>query len=162
MNSESEHGMTKEEHHLACEIGLIMRRLRRAHGLTQKGLAQRVADGMEATYVGKIERGEQLPSLKVLLRLSTALEVTISTFFYPPESSMADRASPPLHLEPLLQALHNRGIDGTALVRALLEALGQHVLVVPPRRQDVVDTERGPRAERRSVIPLPMPQSSRE
>jgi len=154
--------MTKDEHQLACEIGLILRRLRRAHGLTQKGLAQQVAGGMETTYVGKIERGEQLPSLKVLLRLSTALGVTISTFFYPPAPSTTDRASPPLHLEPLLQALHNRGIDGTALIRALLEAIGQHVLVVPSRHQETVELERMRRIDRHIVIPLPMPQSPPE
>jgi transcriptional regulator with XRE-family HTH domain len=162
MSVEAERGMTRDEHRLACEIGLILRRLRRAHHLTQQGLAQQVTGGMEATYIGKIERGEQLPSLKVLLRLSTALGVTISTFFYPPVSSATDHPSPPLHLEPLLQALHNRGIDGTALVRALLEAVGQYVLVVPPQRQEAVEPERVGRAERRPVIPLPMPQSPRE
>jgi transcriptional regulator with XRE-family HTH domain len=154
--------MSKDEHQLACEIGLILRRLRRTHGLTQKGLAQQVAGGMEVTYVGKIERGEQLPSLKVLLRLSTALGVSISTFFYPPAPSTADRTSPPLHLEPLLQALHNRGIDGTALIRALLEAIGQHVLVLPSRHQEAVDLERRRRIDRHTVIPLPMPQSPPE
>lgn len=153
-------GMGREERQLACEIGLILRRLRRAHGLTQKALAQQAGD-MESTYVGKIERGEQLPSLKVLLRLSMALGVTISHFFYPPADSTTDRTSPPLHLEPLLQALHNRGIDGTALVRALLEALGQHVLVVPPRHSEAAEAERTGRADRRPVIPLPMPQSLR-
>jgi transcriptional regulator with XRE-family HTH domain len=156
------HDMTKDEQQMACEIGLILRRLRQMHRLTQKGLAQQVAGGMEATYIGKIERGEQLPSLKVLLRLSSALGVTISTFFYPPASNTTDPTSPPLHLEPLLQALHNRGIDGTALVRALLEAIGQHVLVVPPRHHGTVVPEHGRRTDRRTVIPLPMPQSTHE
>lgn len=154
--------MTNDEHHLACEIGLILRRLRRAHGLTQKALAQQVAGGMEATYIGKIERGEQLPSLKVLLRLSTALGVTISTFFYPPARSTTERTSPPLHLEPLLQALHNRGIDGTALICALLEAIGQYVLVVPSRHQEAVEHKRLRRGDRHTVIPLPMPQNPPE
>jgi transcriptional regulator with XRE-family HTH domain len=156
------HGMSNDEQQMACEIGLTLRRLRQMHHLTQKGLAQRVAGGMEATYIGKIERGEQLPSLKILLRLSSALGVAISTFFYPPASNPTDRTSPPLHLEPLLQALHNRGIDGTALVRALLEAIGQHVLVIPPRRHETIAPEQGRSADRRTVIPLPMPQSSRE
>jgi transcriptional regulator with XRE-family HTH domain len=65
-------------------MGLILRRLRLARGLTQKNLARRVAGGVDTTYIGKIERGDQLPSLKVLLRLSKALGVTVSDFFYPP------------------------------------------------------------------------------
>src|SRR6266700_144523 len=100
------------------EMGLILRRLRLARGLTQKNLARRVAGGVDTTYIGKIERGDQLPSLKVLLRLSKALGVTVSDFFYPPPGRTPDSPSAPLHLEPWLQALHNRGIDGIALVRA--------------------------------------------
>jgi transcriptional regulator with XRE-family HTH domain len=154
--------MTREEQKLAREIGLTVRHLRQQHGLTQKGLAQRVAGGIEATYLGKIERGDQLPSLKVLLRLSATLGVTVGAFFYPPPHSGVDSTLPALHLEPLLQALHNRGIDGIALVRAILDAVGQHVLVVPPRRVNTVDLERGKRAEKRTVIPLPMPQKRTE
>ncbi len=58
-------------------MGLILRRLRLARGLTQKNLARRVAGGVDTTYIGKIERGDQLPSLKVLLRLSKALGVLV-------------------------------------------------------------------------------------
>jgi transcriptional regulator with XRE-family HTH domain len=36
---------------------------------------------MDLSYVGKIERGEQLPSLKTLLRLATALGVPLGYFF---------------------------------------------------------------------------------
>src|SRR5262245_48735823 len=126
--------MSSEEQKLAREIGLTLRRLRHARGLTQKGLAQCVAGGVDGTYIGKIERGDQLPSLKVLLRLSKTLGMTVSDFFYPPPAQPAEQASTVLHLEPLLHALHNRGIDGIALVRAVLDAVGQHVLVTPPRR----------------------------
>ena len=136
--------MTHTEQQLATEIGLTLRRLRRQHGLTQKALAQQVADGMDATYIGKIERGDQLPSLKVLLRLSEALHVSVSDFFYPLERS-PDHGPPALHLEPLLHALRNRGIDGMALVYAILDAVGQHVLVTPPRRTDVTQPASLPR-----------------
>ncbi len=57
--------MTQDEQQLACEIGLILQRLRRDKGWTQKALAQRVAGGVNTTYIGKIERGDQLPSLKI-------------------------------------------------------------------------------------------------
>jgi len=149
--------MTHDEQQLACEIGLILQRLRRDKGWTQKTLAERVAGGINSTYIGKIERGDQLPSLKILLRLSQTLNVSVGDFFYSSIAPSTDADARVLHLEPLLQALRNRGIDGIALVRALLDAIGQHVLVTPPRRVDhEVDTQ-AVRADGR-VIPLPMSQ----
>jgi len=44
-------------------------------------LAQRVAGGVDLSYIGRIERGEQLPSLKVLQRLGDALGVPVAEFF---------------------------------------------------------------------------------
>jgi transcriptional regulator with XRE-family HTH domain len=146
--------MTADERHLAREIGLTLRRLRLEQGATQKELAQRVAGGMDATYIGKIERGEQLPSLKVLLRLSKALHVSVGEFFYPPPEHVPEHTSAALHLEPLLRALTNRGIDGIALIYAILDAVGRHVLV-PPRRAAELPTEAPPRPGRHTVIPLP-------
>ncbi len=72
-----------------------------------------------------------------------------------------DAASPVLHLDPLLRALRNRGIDGIALVRAVLDAVGQHVLVAPPRRADQDAAAQAVRADGR-VIPLPMSQHRAE
>jgi len=148
-------GMTADEQKLAREIGVVLRRLRQARGLTQKDLAQCIAGGVDGTYIGKIERGDQLPSLKVLIRLSRPLGVTVSDFFYPPPARPADQTVSSLHLEPLLYALQNRGIDGIALVRAILDALGQHVLVTPPRRVHPPEGERVMRADPRTVIHLP-------
>jgi transcriptional regulator with XRE-family HTH domain len=153
--------MTHDERRLAREIGLILHRLRRDKGWTQKTLAQRVAGGVNATYIGKIERGDQLPSLKILLRLSQALDVAVGDFFYPPAAAHDEAASPLLHLDPLLQALRNRGIDGIALVRAVLDAVGQHVLVSPPRRVDQDAAAQAVRADGR-IIPLPMSQHRTE
>src|SRR6266540_1045911 len=50
-------------------------------GLTQKELAALVQGGLDYTYIGKIERGEQLPSLKILSRISDALSVPLDYFF---------------------------------------------------------------------------------
>jgi transcriptional regulator with XRE-family HTH domain len=50
-------------------------------GLTQKELAVMVSGGLDYTYIGKIERGEQLPSLKILLKISEALSVPMAWFF---------------------------------------------------------------------------------
>lgn len=150
--------MIQDEQQLAREIGLTLQRLRHEHGLTQQRLAQQVAGGVNATYIGKIERGDQLPSLKILLRLSKALEVSISDFFSPSVNLPAEDVSSALHLEPLLHALRNRGIDGIALIRAVLDAVGQHVLVTPPRRVNAREPAQAVKADGR-VIPLPMPQN---
>jgi transcriptional regulator with XRE-family HTH domain len=63
------------------EIGKILRALRQRNGLTQKELASKIQGKVDYSYIGKIERGEQLPSLKMLERLSNALAVPLSSFF---------------------------------------------------------------------------------
>lgn len=63
------------------EIGRRLKTLRTERGLTQKGLAAAVSGGLDYTYIGKIERGDQLPSLKILLRISEALSVPLGSFF---------------------------------------------------------------------------------
>jgi transcriptional regulator with XRE-family HTH domain len=62
-------------------IGQILRALRQGKGLTQKQLASKIQGEVDYSYIGKIERGEQLPSLKMLERLSNALAVPLSSFF---------------------------------------------------------------------------------
>jgi transcriptional regulator with XRE-family HTH domain len=62
-------------------IGQILRALRQRKGLTQKELASKIQGKVDYSYIGKIERGEQLPSLKMLERLSNALAVPLSSFF---------------------------------------------------------------------------------
>ena len=66
---------------LKTKIGRRLRRIRGMRDLTQKELANKIAGKVDYTYIGKIERGEQLPSLKVLGRLSDALTVPLAFFF---------------------------------------------------------------------------------
>ena len=56
---------------LKKEIGEKLRKLRNEKGLTQKELSNKIA--IDYSYIGKIERGEQLPSIKMLIRLSQIL-----------------------------------------------------------------------------------------
>jgi transcriptional regulator with XRE-family HTH domain len=69
------------EDYLTVGIGSTLRRLRTEKGFTQKELAAKVAGGLDYTYIGKIEREEQLPSLKILIKLSEALAIPLSSFF---------------------------------------------------------------------------------
>jgi transcriptional regulator with XRE-family HTH domain len=62
-------------------IGERIRRLRKRLGLTQKKFAGRVAGKVDYTYIGKMERGEQYPSLKMLERIGQAFSVPLSYFF---------------------------------------------------------------------------------
>jgi transcriptional regulator with XRE-family HTH domain len=54
-------------------VGGNVRRLRQGKGLTQEQLAFDAK--LDLTYVGGIERGRRNPSLLVLVRLATALDV---------------------------------------------------------------------------------------
>lgn len=63
---------------MKVEIGRRVRNIRVERGLTQKELASKV--GIDFTYIGKIERGEQLPSLKILLKIAEALSLPFGCF----------------------------------------------------------------------------------
>ncbi len=53
--------------------------IRKDSGLSQQALAERA--GLSVDSVGKLERGEQLVSMKTLNKLCQALEIPLPTFF---------------------------------------------------------------------------------
>lgn len=63
------------------EIGHRLRKIRKLRNLTQKELSERIQGGIDYSYIGKIERGKQLPSLKVLRKIGDALGVPLGYFF---------------------------------------------------------------------------------
>jgi transcriptional regulator with XRE-family HTH domain len=66
---------------LRTEIGNRLKKIRKERGLTQKELALKVSGKVDYTYIGKIERNRQFPSIGVLKRISDALSVPLSYFF---------------------------------------------------------------------------------
>lgn len=68
-----------QELKLKAEIGRRIKKIRVERGLTQKEIASKV--GIDFTYIGKIERGEQLPSLKILTKIGDALSIPVNYFF---------------------------------------------------------------------------------
>lgn len=62
-------------------LGERMRKMRKRLGLTQKEFAGRVPGKIDYTYIGKIERGEQYPSLKMLEKIGKAFSTPLSYFF---------------------------------------------------------------------------------
>ena len=60
----------------AEKFGAIVRTLREELGLTQDQLAERA--GVSATYIGFIERGDNVPTLTIILQIASALKVRSS------------------------------------------------------------------------------------
>jgi len=63
------------------KVGERIRRLRKKLGLTQKEFAGRVAGKVDYTYIGRMERGKQYPSIKMLEKIGKAFSVPLSYFF---------------------------------------------------------------------------------
>ncbi len=114
---------------MSCDIGRVLKKLRNDRRLTQKDLAAKVDGGLDYTYIGKIERGEQLPSLKILMGLSAALGVAVSHFFQEEVSvahsplRMADSDVKSLELQKELRQIHP---DDIPLVVDIVRALNRH------------------------------------
>ena len=60
-------------------IGKRLKELRKASNLTQKGFAKK--NNIDYTYIGKIERGEQNPSLNILEKIAGSLNIKLEYFF---------------------------------------------------------------------------------
>ena len=61
-------------------MGERLRKLRKNLGLTQKEFAEKVPGKLDYTYIGKIERGQQYPSLKMLEKIAKAFSVPLGYF----------------------------------------------------------------------------------
>ena len=62
-------------------LGERIRKLRKGLSLTQKKFAGRVVGKVDYTYIGRMERGEQYPSLKMLEKIGKTFGVPLSYFF---------------------------------------------------------------------------------
>jgi len=62
-------------------LGERVKKLRNSLGLTQKEFASRVPGKIDYTYIGKIERGHQYPSLKLLEKIGATFSKPMSYFF---------------------------------------------------------------------------------
>jgi len=60
-------------------LGKRIKELRRARGLSQETLAERM-DG-HPKYLGSVERGEQNPTIEFLMKLAAALKVDLASLF---------------------------------------------------------------------------------
>jgi len=60
-------------------FGSRIRSIREAANLSRESAAERA--GTSANYLGEVERGEKFPTLEMIERIATALEVSPSNFF---------------------------------------------------------------------------------
>lgn len=60
-------------------LGKNLRKYRKENNLTQEQLAEKV--GIHSTYVGKLEAGKNNPSVKMLFKISRALNIKLSNVF---------------------------------------------------------------------------------
>ena len=63
------------------KLGQRVKKVRKRLSLTQKEFAQRIPGEVDYTYIGKIEREQQYPSLKLLERIGKAFSIPLSYFF---------------------------------------------------------------------------------
>ena len=62
-------------------LGAQLKKLRKSLKLTQKEFARRIPGRVDHTYMGKIERGFQYPSIKFLERVAETYGVAVGYFF---------------------------------------------------------------------------------
>ena len=67
-------GSTSFEAEPALAFGAAVREARTAQGVAQETLAHRA--GIERSHMGKIERGEHMPTLALILKISLALKIS--------------------------------------------------------------------------------------
>ena len=63
----------------AALFGQLLRATRKAHNLGQAELAEKV--GIGAKHLGRVERGEKLPSFELIIALANAIGESPSVFF---------------------------------------------------------------------------------
>ena len=72
-------GRPKKEENM--KVGQRVKKIRKSLGLTQREFANRIPRKIDYTYIGKIERGHQYPSLKLLERIGATFSKPMSYFF---------------------------------------------------------------------------------
>ncbi|MFZ4626521.1 MAG: helix-turn-helix domain-containing protein [Rhodoferax sp.] len=85
--------------HIVSSFGTTVRQLREQHGLSQEALAARAE--LNRSYLGELERGQAVPSLLTIHKLSIALGSSLSNLM--------------AHAERIAQTRTVRGIELTAI-----------------------------------------------
>lgn len=79
--------------HKTKQLGENIRRLRKKKGLTQEQLGESAQ--IHYSYVGQVERGEKMPSLKTLQKLAAALNTKLQYILEGPVTYNINNELPP-------------------------------------------------------------------
>ena len=85
-------GTTTHDAELAHAFGAAVRALRMERGIAQESLAHQA--GIERSHMGKIERGEHMPTLAIIFKIAGALECSTAVLMSEAESQLAAAAQP--------------------------------------------------------------------
>ncbi|BFO05919.1 TPA: helix-turn-helix transcriptional regulator [Stenotrophomonas maltophilia] len=85
-------GSTTHDAELAHAFGAAVRALRIERGIAQESLAHLA--GVERSHMGKIERGEHMPTLAIIFKIAGALECSTAVLMSEAESQLAAAALP--------------------------------------------------------------------
>ena len=86
-------GTTTHDAELAHAFGAAVRALRMERGIAQESLANLA--GVERSHMGKIERGEHMPTLALIFKIAGALECSTAVLMSEAESQLAAAAQQP-------------------------------------------------------------------
>ena len=80
-------GATTFDAELALAFGAAVRALRLERGVAQESLAHLA--GIERSHMGKVERGEHMPTLAIILKIARALGCSSADLMTATESRLA-------------------------------------------------------------------------
>ncbi|HCF6874136.1 TPA: helix-turn-helix transcriptional regulator [Pseudomonas aeruginosa] len=80
-------GSTTFDAELAQAFGAAVRALRMERGMAQESLANLA--GIERSHMGKVERGEHMPTLAIIFKIAGALECSTAALMATTESRLA-------------------------------------------------------------------------
>ncbi|WP_367065232.1 helix-turn-helix transcriptional regulator [Oryzisolibacter sp. LB2S] len=80
-------GSTTYDAELAHAFGAAVRALRMERGIAQESLAHQAS--IERSHMGKIERGEHMPTLAIIFKIAGALECSTAVLMSQTEGQLA-------------------------------------------------------------------------
>ncbi len=81
-------GATTYDAELAQAFGTAVRALRSERGIAQEMLANLA--GIERSHLGKIERGEHMPTLAIIFKIASALECSTAVLMTQTEHQLTE------------------------------------------------------------------------
>lgn len=117
---EGESKLSKEH---SNQLGEKIRRLRKQMGLTQEELGERA--NIHYSYVGQVERGDKMPSLKTLKKLAAALNTPVQYLLEEPSTYSTSENILPEVVAEFRQLIAGRSLDEVRFCLGLLREILQ-------------------------------------